>query len=143
MRLWTTQTQAFWDQLQDRGRISCESEYAESLFLTYYDWLSGQMCRRIGPPPESGFRFPIWAWKQQGSHKKPCRPSPPSSGNLDQEVFLTIDVPDEKVLLPDFDLWAMASSTTCTSRQTRPTTADSTGWKIDCTEAMRGNVQKD
>lgn len=105
MRLWTTQTQAFWDQLQDQGRISCESEYAESLFLTYYDWLSGQMCRRIGPPPESGIRFPIWAWKQQGSHKKPCRPSPPSSGNLDQEVFLTIDVPDEKVLLSDFDLW--------------------------------------
>lgn len=35
----------------------------------------------------------------------PYRPSPASSGDLDQEVFLTIDVPDEKVLLSDFDLW--------------------------------------
>ena len=35
----------------------------------------------------------------------PYRPSPASSGDLDQEVFLSIDVPDEKVLLSDFDLW--------------------------------------
>lgn len=35
----------------------------------------------------------------------PYRPSPASSGDLDQEVFLTIDVPYEKVLLSDFDLW--------------------------------------
>ena len=110
MRIWTTQAEAFWDQLQAQGTIYCESSYAQkgNNYLDRYDWISEQMRRRVGPPPRPEIQYPIWGWKQLGNHKKECRPDYRGWHLIDEQVFLTLEVPEDKVLLSDFDLWGSA-----------------------------------
>ena len=111
MRIWTTQTRAFWEQLQAQGAISCESRYAadDELFRSKYDWLSDQMRHRVGPPPRPEIQYPIWGWKQVGNYKKERHPSLQDGTPLvSEQVFLTLEIPEDKVLLSDFYLWGEA-----------------------------------
>lgn len=109
MRIWTTQTKAFWEQLQSQGSIYCESRYAQEdpFFKERYDWFSEQMRLRIGPPPLPEIQYAIWGWKQVGNYKKERHPNF-RDGNpcVDNHVFLTLEIPGDKVLLTDFDLWS-------------------------------------
>lgn len=76
-------------------------------FTKQYDWLAERMTEKVGPPP-AGVRYPVWAWyKQRGKHKKPDLRSERwcyGPGNEDY-VCLELDVPDELVVLSDFDIW--------------------------------------
>ena len=63
------------------------------------------MKKRISEPPD-GVQYPVWLWHTwEGNRKRPdMRRSgyAPSGASI---VLLTVDVPDEKVLLSDFDCW--------------------------------------
>lgn len=118
MILWTIQDEAVWSALEREGvyAVSDKAVYEEwaiegnpqfdKAFVRPYDWMIDQMDRRVGPAPE-GVHYPIWAmYKEQGRldgkpdmrerlHAKPGR----------HVVRLRLDVPDERVLLSDFDDW--------------------------------------
>lgn len=74
-----------------------------------YNRLVLQMKKRIGDPPE-GVIYPVWAWHTQCSKRhKPDLRSERWANGYDGEKFvcLEIEVPDEQVLLSDFDLWSL------------------------------------
>lgn len=73
-----------------------------------YSWLVSQMKKRIGLPPE-GVSYPVWAWYKWKYTKR--RPDLRSIrwywGQKGAKFYrLEIDIPDDKVLLSDFDGWA-------------------------------------
>lgn len=69
--------------------------------------MAEQMKKRIGEPPK-GVIFPVWAWYQwEGMRKRPdMRVHGRNWGEKGTPiVLLTIEVPDNLVLLSDFDYW--------------------------------------
>lgn len=107
MRIWTTQTIFFWNQLQEQGVIHCNTSKSWGAidFKEAYDWMAAQMTNRIGPAPE-GVDYPIWGWQQVGCYKKEYHGRLSDCGGDDDEfVFITADIPDNLVLLSDFDDW--------------------------------------
>ena len=110
MILWTMQPIEVWNIIQNTGVYRCDpvkSSMQEIEFVEKYEWLIRQMKKRIGPPPV-GVTFPVWAWyKQNGKHKKPdLRGERWCYGPGDEDyVCIEFEVPDDQVLLSDFDVW--------------------------------------
>lgn len=107
MRLWTIQSKEVYEILHRDGVYHCDRRKSEGMrnFVLPYLWLSAEMKRRVGPPPQ-GVTLPIWAWHTwEWKHKKPDLRAgefyhyPPGS------VCMEIEIPDEKVLLNDGDAW--------------------------------------
>lgn len=115
MILYTTQNFDVFELL-DRGetyRARCpyptdSEDPIDYMFLRSYHWLSDRMDERIGirPTPET---YPTWAFYQwYGSNKKK-----PDLRYSSHRVFatdrtcalMTLDMPDELVLLSDYDSW--------------------------------------
>ena len=108
MKLWTIQTIEFYDALQKNGVVHCDREsWLCREYREMYDWMADEMRKRIGNPPNPDVRYPLWAWYQYTSRKKPKPPVSPSILDSDQEegVILEIEIPDNEVLLSDFGLW--------------------------------------
>ena len=65
MILWTIQPDEVFDEINRLGVYHCDPVKADvqGMFPEQYDWLAGQMRKRIGPPPE-GVSYPVWAWYQ-------------------------------------------------------------------------------
>jgi hypothetical protein len=107
MRIWTTQSKEVWDLLQAQGTVSCDTYRAEMDFYREgYDWMVEQMVRRIGPPPRPDIRYPLWGWRQVGNYRKEYHGRlADCSGNGDEFVFITAEIPDDRILLSDFELW--------------------------------------
>lgn len=108
MILWTIQHRNAYEELLQKGVLRGKSEYIDDEFFGEpYKWMVDQMKRRIGNPPEGVF-LPIWAWYQwEGKRKRPdMRFHGRGWGEKGTPiVLLTIDVPDNCVLLSDFDYW--------------------------------------
>ena len=108
MRLWTIQTTEFYDTLLKNGVIYCDREsWFCQEYRAMYDWMANEMRKHIGNPPNPDIRYPLWAWYQYTSRKKPKPPVSPNVLESDQKegVILEIEVPDNEVLLSDFGLW--------------------------------------
>lgn len=107
MRLWTIQSNKAYEKLLKTGSLTCSREYiTEESFIPAYDWLRRQMEKKIGPPPFPD-AYPIWTWHTwEGRSGKPdmrrFRTERLSPGGCWR---LTLNVPDDLVLLSDFDLW--------------------------------------
>ena len=108
MRLWTIQHIKAYEDMVVTGSLRASSAhlFLREDFLFAYDWMSEQLKKRIGPPPDSVV-YPVWAWYQwDGRHQRPdmrsfrkwCTPGTPI-------VLLTVEIPDDQVLLSDFDMW--------------------------------------
>jgi hypothetical protein len=109
MRLVTIQDKAAYDELCATGVLRCKSELAEWLsedcFKAAYDWLVKQMKKRIGEPP-NGVRYPIWAWHSLDNRPAKVDLRRSEFNNYSGEHYiLTIDVPEEQVLLSDEENW--------------------------------------
>ena len=113
MRLWTFHPYEVYQKILDTGEYHCEPylgynttmEFME--FENAYLWLAQQMREKIGNPPD-GIKFPVWAWHTQNwKHKKPdLRYERFHYGNKGEKwACIEIEVPDNQVLLSDFDLW--------------------------------------
>ena len=110
MILWTIQPLEVYKQIQEIGVYHCDFEKS---FLNdcrdQYDWLVRQMKRRIGDPPE-GVSYPVWAWYMwEGVRKKPDLRRERWGNGWKGERFacMEIDVPEDKVVLSDFDSWSI------------------------------------
>src|ERR1700712_4846582 len=73
-----------------------------------YDWLCGEMERRGLTRPAADI-YPVWAWRQYMGKDKP-KPDLRHSGmkhwaNDGRQVLLSLDLPDDRVLLHDYDAW--------------------------------------
>ena len=110
MILWTIQTEELYHSILETGQYACDPNQIDMTeFTEMYDWLVLQMRERIGEPP-NGVISPVWAWHTQKSKRqKPDLRSERWSNGYDGEKFvcLEIEVPDEQVLLSDFDLWSI------------------------------------
>lgn len=107
MKLWTIQHKAAYEEMLRTGVLRDNSAYIfEEFFRDSYDWMVEQMKKRIGNPPD-GVELPVWAWYQwEGVRKRPdMRHHGRSSEKGVPIVLLTVDVPDDQVLLSDFDYW--------------------------------------
>lgn len=108
MILWTIQSKKAYESLCENGVLIASKNHAifEPAFESAYKWLADQMKIRIGVPPE-GVIYPIWAWYQwEGKRKRPDMRSHNVTDTPGETiVLLTIDVPEDEVLLSDFDLW--------------------------------------
>lgn len=74
-----------------------------------YDWLVQEMKARIGEPPEGVF-YPVWAWYMwEGARKKPDlrRARWRNGWKEDRFVCMEIEIPDDRVVLSDFDVWSI------------------------------------
>lgn len=111
MILWSIQHKEDYELLLKTGYLRCNHiqllRTMEYPFIQAYEWMAEQMENRISISPK-GIRFPIWAWYQwEGKRKQPDlrvhgRGWSEKGTHL---VLLTIDAPDECVLLSDFDNW--------------------------------------
>lgn len=111
MILWTIQPIEVWDELNKKGYFVCNPEKADYIsdkdwnFKKSYDWLVMQMCQKIGGPPK-GVSYPIWAWHTRDwQHKKPDLRNVGLGNKGEKSVCLEIEIPDNQVLLSDFDAW--------------------------------------
>ncbi|MEJ2375536.1 MAG: DUF3841 domain-containing protein [Pseudolabrys sp.] len=107
MRIWTIQNEAAWVFLQEGGCLLAKPHHQSDNWPEAYDWMRHQMIARIGPPP-SPDAAPLWGWYHWlGEARK--RPdlravrhywNPPG-----RYVLLECELPDESVVLSDFDAW--------------------------------------
>lgn len=108
MLLWTIQHKSAYEKLIETSTLQANEHnlFFEDDFLDAYRWLSEQMKQRIGNPPDS-VQYPVWAWYQwEGVHKRlDMRSHRKWTEKGTPIVLLTIDVPDNLVLLSDFDMW--------------------------------------
>ena len=108
MILWSIQDKIAYEKMEKTGVWRADKDHiCEDFFEESYLWMADQMKKRIGPAPE-GVVFPVWAWYRfEGKRKRPdmrthCRGWGDKGSSI---VLLTIDVPEECVLLSDFDYW--------------------------------------
>lgn len=107
MILWTIQPIEVWKEIQNTGIYRCDPALTTLDMDDEYKWLIAKMVDRIGPPPE-GVQYPVWAWyKQNGKHHKPdLRSERWDYGPGDEDyTCIEVEIPDEQVLLSDFDVW--------------------------------------
>ena len=107
MRLWTIQPIEVWNETLNSGTYRCNPVLTTLDLDDEYKWMIRKMVDRIGPPPV-GVQYPIWAWyKQNGKHCKPDLRSARWGYGLGDEDYacIEIEMPDETILLSDFDVW--------------------------------------
>lgn len=105
MRLWTIQTEAAWNALNEPGELRGSIAYADPDFLPAYEWIAAQMTARIRPPDDGG-SLPVWGWQQFDGKRR--RPDLRQSAHLprgERGVRIEIEMPDDELLLSDFELW--------------------------------------
>src|SRR5579859_324621 len=116
MLVWTIQSYQMWEQLQSDGLLYGPGpDLAAEQWQGYdwrwrlaYEWMAGQMERRIGKRPRPGI-YPLWAWYQwrDATHHKPdLRRRQLAPGT--RAVRLACEIPNEQILLSDFNRWYVA-----------------------------------
>jgi hypothetical protein len=98
-------TQDAYRALRQRGRLEGYARNAWRHFLPAYAWMARQMAERIGPPSGRS-KYPVWAWHTWS--KPNAVPDLRVGGHLPRGTKgyrLTLEVPEGKVVLSDFDLW--------------------------------------
>lgn len=112
MILWTIQTEEVYEQLMGSGiyrtdeSLSLAGDIED--FKLQYDWLADKMRFLVGNPPE-GVVYPVWAWHTWEGHRKRRDMRRRGYGTKGLKLIqMEIDIPDDKVMLTDFDLWVAA-----------------------------------
>lgn len=111
MILWTIQPIEVWEELNRKGYYICNAKKSENLiddvcnFKLAYDWLVRDMETKIGKRPIDVL-YPIWAWHTRNwKHKKPDLRESGYDAKGVKSVCIEIEIPDNQVLLSDFDAW--------------------------------------
>ena len=104
MRLWTFQPIGTVAKIKSEGTFRTDHTMSDPDYTEAYHWLADQMVEKGITKPE-GVIFPVWAWyAYEGEHKKPDMRKPMFSGFKNSEL-IELEIPDEKVLLSDYDKW--------------------------------------
>ena len=105
VRLWTMQPVEVYNILMRDGVFICDSnKVPEPSFCERYEWMNKKLAQKDKKP--DNVSYPIWAWYRfNGKEKKPDLRHSCYGTRGDKMVCLELEVPDENVLLSDFDLW--------------------------------------
>lgn len=101
MILWSLQQQGF----LDKPPFITDGRKSYKWFREPYSWLVKEMEKRIGPPPKR-VKYPVWAWHT--IHGKRRSPDLRSHYHFEKGIpfhRITLEIPDDKVVLTDFDFW--------------------------------------
>jgi hypothetical protein len=107
MRIWTIQTAAAWDYLNEHGRLQATRQHQSGDWPEAYEWMHDQLTERVGAPPHPD-AAPLWGWYQWASEaqKRPdLRAVRHYWKPLGQYVLIECELPDAAVMLSDFDAW--------------------------------------
>jgi hypothetical protein len=107
MVLWTIQPVEVYKQIKRDGYYKFNSALAENYkdFKNSYDWLERQMNIR-GINKNNCEEGLVWAWyKWNGIRKNPDLKESGFAESGEKMVCMEIDIPDNRVLLSDFDAW--------------------------------------
>ena len=67
--------------------------------------MAKQLEQRVGAPPE-GVKYPLWAWHTTyGNYQSPDLRKSMFRKYEDPRVCIELDIPDDQVLLSDYDAW--------------------------------------
>lgn len=109
MRLWSLQPLEIAEKVAAGERFIADPKLAicynlDESFTKSYHWLVGFMEETI--PRPSDVTIPIWAWHTNyGLQKKPDRRFGMFKNYEKDDVIIELEVPDELVLLTDFEDW--------------------------------------
>lgn len=105
MKLWTIQPVEVYEILMRDGVFICDSDkVGEPSFLDRYGWIIEKLNNKDSKPCHVS--YPVWAWfRFDSKEKKPDLRHSCYGYRGDKMVCIELEVPDEKVLLSDFDLW--------------------------------------
>ena len=105
MILWTIQPLKVYNSIINGTIYKSDGRYINKNFKQPYSWMTEKMKEKIGKPPK-GTRYPIWAWyKYDSKRKKPDLRNCGFGKQGEKMVCIEIDIPDNEVLLSDFDAW--------------------------------------
>lgn len=112
MIVWTFQPASILEEIEKTGTFRCDPDRSfnltkENNLKSQYSWLMGQMEKRIGIRPE-GVAYPIWAWHTWDFERR--MPDPDSGAFLESrepKAALTLDIPEDRMVLTDFDAWQL------------------------------------
>lgn len=108
MKLWTIQPKEIYDYTIRNGAFIAKAEEASMYqdFADAYDWYVRKMSEKISKP--ENIKLPIWAWcRWDGKEKKPDLRYArfKNTGDNHEYALISLEVPDDEVLLSDFDNW--------------------------------------
>ena len=105
MIVWSIQPINVYEQILKTGYYHCDGRKVDKFFRESYQWLCKEMIEKIGAPPK-GVKYPVWAWHTRNfKHKKPDLRNASYSFRGDKMVCLELQIPDNEILLTDFDAW--------------------------------------
>ncbi|MDO4633906.1 MAG: DUF3841 domain-containing protein [Eubacteriales bacterium] len=110
MKLWTLQPLSILDEIERTGSYRCNRELSYNLSKRdslddKYQWLIKRMEQRIGKRPE-GVEYPIWAWHTWEEERRcPDIQSAAFLKRTEDKVLLTLEIPENEIVLTDFDAW--------------------------------------
>lgn len=104
-RVWLVRTSRALSELLDTGVLRGHRRYVYEDFLPAYKWLRAQMRKRLGAGATQG--YPVWVWYQysDASHRRPDLRHTAHLPKGVQGVRIELEVPEDKLLLSDFELW--------------------------------------
>ncbi len=115
MKLWTVQPLSILEEINETGVYRCREELSYNLskknsLKKQYQWLINKMEQRIGNRPQ-GVEYPVWAWHTWDFERRcPDADSAAFLERTEDKVLLTLEIPDESVVLTDFDAWQLVMS---------------------------------
>lgn len=107
MLLWTIQNYTAYENMQKTGLLTASENhlFCEDDFKFAYDWMGDKM-KEHRLMPSTRINYPVWAWYQwEGKRKRRDMREAGHAKRGEKIVQLTMEVPDEDVLLSDFDLF--------------------------------------
>lgn len=96
MKFYTIQKFKAWQEAQSKGYLTGNKDYIDDeWFLNPYTWMMKQMSKRL---PEYKGEYPVWLWLSTDNI---------SFSELleDDYVLLEVELPQDQVLLSNFDAW--------------------------------------
>ncbi len=108
MRLWTIQNENAYAELMNTGELTANEQhlFCQDDFRYAYDWMAKKLSERV--PAPAGVRYPIWAWYQwEGKRGRRDLRSGGLAVRGEKCVQLELEIPDEQILLSDFDVFHM------------------------------------
>lgn len=94
-----------YEQILEKGYYRCDGRKIDKYFRERYKWLCDEMIKKIGKPPK-GVKYPVWGWHTRNfKHKQPDLRNAGYSYRGDKMVCIELEIPDNQVVLSDFDNW--------------------------------------
>ena len=109
LKLWTVQPLLVYEKLKQGNIYRCDEQLCLwkdiDDFQRAHQWISQQMEKKISLAPE-GVKYPIWAWHTiNWKHNVPDLRKSLFRNFKDDYVCIELEIPDEKVLLSDYNAW--------------------------------------